>query len=231
MRRLLLLPLLLAPLVALLFLAPGGLQAAAWARVAGLLLGLQGLAATHMAAAGALYTLLYAAMILCCVPLAPAMGVAGGALLGAVPGTVCAVAGATLGSFAMVLLARRVLAPNLPARQRAGIERLRPRLERDGFGLVLALRLTILTPSWLVNIAAGLAGIGKLPFLAGTVLGILPATAVFATIGAGLGDALTEPTPPGLGLVLRPAVLIPLVALSLSALLPAALARRRRVCP
>lgn len=220
MQRLLLLPLLLLPLLALAFLAPGGLQAASWLRMAELLRDLQGYASTHPLLAAALYTLLYIAMIVCCLPLAPAMGVGGGAILGAAPGAVCAVAGATAGSVIMLLLSRGVLGPALPAAQRARIDRLRPRLERNGFTLLFTLRLAVVMPGWLLNFAAGLAGMRVAPFAAATALGVVPAMVVFASLGASLGEVLSSPTPPGLGLLARPSVLLPLLGLSAIALLP-----------
>ncbi len=46
-------------------------------------------------------------------------------------------------------------------------------------------------PFWLVNLAAALSGMRLLPYAAATVLGIMPATFVYASIGAGLGDVLS----------------------------------------
>ncbi|HYZ62508.1 MAG TPA: VTT domain-containing protein [Acetobacteraceae bacterium] len=228
-RRLLLPLLLLIPAVAIAFAMPGGLQAAAWHHLSAALLELQGLASTNPAAASVIYTVLYVATVLLFIPMAPALGVGGGAILGPVLGTCCAVIAATSGAFVMMLLARRVLGPRLPPKQRDRIHRLRPLLERNGFGLVLTLRLTIVTPSWLVNVAAGLAGMRAAPFVGATVIGILPATIVFTSLGASLGEALASATPPGLGLILRPGVLAALALLTLTALLPLALRGRGRL--
>ncbi|GAC1339239.1 MAG: hypothetical protein NVSMB18_07080 [Acetobacteraceae bacterium] len=234
MQRLLLLPLLALPVLALVFLAPGGLQASSWLRMAELLRDLQGFALTDPLAAAGLYTLLYIAMIVCCIPLAPAMGVGGGAILGAPLGAICAVVGATIGSVIMLLLSRSVLGPSLPPAQRAMIDRLRPRLERNGFTLLFTMRLAVVMPGWLLNFAAGLAGMRIAPFAAATALGVVPAMVVFASLGASLGEVLSGPTPPGLGLLARPSVLLPLLALSAMALVPllvqrgGALLRERR---
>jgi uncharacterized membrane protein YdjX (TVP38/TMEM64 family) len=130
------------------------------------------------------------------------------------------VAGATSGSVLLFLFARGTLGTAFARRHGALVARIRPRLERDGFSALLALRLAPVVPGWLVNLAAALAGMRLPPFAAATALGVAPAAAVFASVGAGLGTALTAGAPPGLGLVLRPAVLLPLLALSVLALLP-----------
>ena len=53
-------------------------------------------------------------------------------------------------------------------------------------------------PFWLVNLAAGLCGMRLLPFAAATVIGIIPATFVFASIGAGIGEVLATGGTPDL---------------------------------
>ena len=45
-------------------------------------------------------------------------------------------------------------------------------------------------PFWLVNLAAALSGMRLLPYAGATLLGVVPATLVYASIGAGFGTAL-----------------------------------------
>ena len=45
-----------------------------------------------------------------------------------------------------------------------------------------------MVPFWFLNLAPALAGMRLLPYAAATFLGIIPATVVFAGIGAGLGQ-------------------------------------------
>ena len=42
-----------------------------------------------------------------------------------------------------------------------------------------------------MNLAAALSGMRLLPYAGATVLGIMPATFIYASIGAGLGDVLS----------------------------------------
>jgi len=215
----------LAALVAVLgaIAALGPLWRLAWPEVATRLRSLELLAAADPAAALALYVLAYAGLAALCVPVGPVMSMAGGALFGPYAGTCLAIVGATSGSIVMFLAARGTIGRAIARRRSAMILRLRPRLERDGLWAVLALRLAPVVPSWLVNLAAAFAGMRVRPFAIGTAIGLVPATAVLATAGAGLGEALASGAPPDLAAILRPAVLLPLLALAALALLPALL--------
>ena len=102
------------------------------------------------------------------------------------------------------------------------MERIRPGLERDGFSYLLALRLIPLFPFWLVNLAPALVRMPLRTFVGATLLGIVPGTFVFASVGAGLGAVLAEGRQPDLSVILRPAVLLPLLGLALLSLLPVA---------
>jgi uncharacterized membrane protein YdjX (TVP38/TMEM64 family) len=51
------------------------------------------------------------------------------------------------------------------------------------------------------------------PYLAATFLGIIPGTAVFAGIGAGLDQVFAIGGVPDLGVIFSPAVLLPLMGL------------------
>lgn len=218
------------PLLALALAAAAmsGLQGTViWPQLARQMQALQDLAISNVPATAALYVLIYASLAAFCVPVGPAMSVAGGALLGIWIGTACAVAGATTGSVLLFLIARSTLGMALTRRRGVLMARIRPRLERDGFSALLALRLAPVVPSWLLNLAAALTGMRLRPFAVATALGIAPATAVFASVGAGLGDALANGAPPGLSLVMRPMVLLPLLALSALAMLPVIIRNRR----
>jgi uncharacterized membrane protein YdjX (TVP38/TMEM64 family) len=199
-----------------------------WVRIVRLLHDMQALAATAPLAAALFYILVYAALVALCLPLGPAMSLTGGVVFGAVPGIACALLAITLGCMTCFLSARTAFGAAIGARRGALLASIQPRLERDGFLALLALRLAPVVPSWLLNLASGLAGMRLLPFASATFVGVLPATAIFASTGAGLGGALTDQAPPGLDILLRPQILLPLLALSSLALLPVLLRTLRR---
>jgi uncharacterized membrane protein YdjX (TVP38/TMEM64 family) len=67
-----------------------------------------------------------------------------------------------------------------------------------------------------------------LPYGAATVIGVMPATFVFASIGAGLGEVLATGGQPDLTVIFSPRILGPLIALAALSLVPVAWRRRKR---
>jgi uncharacterized membrane protein YdjX (TVP38/TMEM64 family) len=153
---------------------------------------------------------------------------AGGLLFGIWVGTALAAAAATTGACLLFLAVRMALAPVVARRAGRLVEKLRPGLERDGGWYLLSLRLLPIVPYWLGTIAPALVGMRLLPFVVGTALGILPGTAVFAGLGAGLDDLFAHGETPDLSAVLSPAMLLPLAGLAVLSLLTACWSRRRR---
>ena len=199
-----------------------------WPLLAEQLRALQHLAAAHVIQAALLYILIYICVAGCGLPLGPPMSIAGGSLFGLWGGLPCAVAGATGGSLLLFLVARGTLGRALRRRQDGRMDRVRRLVERDGFAGLLAMRVAPVVPGWLLNLAAALTHMRVQPFLAATILGLLPATAVFTSIGSGLDTVLTSNTPPGIGVILQPGILLPLLALSGLAALPVIVRHLRR---
>jgi len=191
------------------------------------------LVSRHELAGPLIYEFVYVAAIAFSIPGGAVLTAAGGLLFGTWLGGSLAALGATLGAAILFLIARTAFRPLVAYRAGQLIERLRPGLDRDGFSYLLALRLIPAFPFWLVNLAPALLGMRFLPYLGATFLGILPATFIFASIGAGLSMILAAGRMPDAALILSPRVLGPLVALAMLALLPVGwrrwTARRRQV--
>jgi len=200
--------------------ALGWHQALSWPALAARRMALQDAVAARPVAAALAYVALYGAAVAVSVPGAVVITVAGGLLFGTALGAALAVAGATIGAVLVFLVARSAAGPFLAARAGPWLERLRPEMERDGFHYLLALRLIPVLPFWLVNLAPALLGMRLAPFALATFLGIIPGTAVFASIGAGVGHVLDAGDTPDLSLILSPPVLLPLLALAALSLLP-----------
>jgi uncharacterized membrane protein YdjX (TVP38/TMEM64 family) len=65
-------------------------------------------------------------------------------------------------------------------------------------------------------------GVRVRTFVISAFLGLLPGTLLFAHLGSGLGDLLQAGLPIGISSFLRPEIVVPLLGLSLLALLPVA---------
>lgn len=206
--------------------------AAAWAFGLTHLFSFQSLAQHHAKLAGfvARYPLLapfvycavYAAAVALSVPGGAVLTLAGGLLFGIGLGGALAALGALAGAVALFLIARTAFGSLVAGHASALIERIRPGLERDGFSYLLAIRLIPVFPFWLVNLAPALIGMRLVPYVGATALGILPATFVVASIGAGLSTVLAAGHAPDLSILLSPRVFGPLAGLAVLALLPVA---------
>ena len=180
-------------------------------------------------AVGALYMAAYVACVVLSLPLSALFTLAGGMLFGAVLGTVLAVVSSSGGAVLLFLLARGALGPLVARRAGPWLDRLRPGLRRDGFSYLLALRLIPVVPFWLLNLAPALLGMRLAPYAAATLLGVLPAAAILASIGAGLDGVLAAGAQPDLSVLRSPPVLLPLLGLVALSLLPVAWRHLRRI--
>jgi uncharacterized membrane protein YdjX (TVP38/TMEM64 family) len=182
----------------------------------------------HPIAAPALYVLAYAVVVMLSLPEAAVVSVAGGLLFGTVLGGLLAILGSTLGAVLLFVAIRHHLAPAIAARGGRLIDRIRTELARDGFSYLLAIRLVPAFPFWLVNLAAALSGMRLPPYAIATVLGVIPATFVYASIGAGVGKVLADGGAPDLTIVFSPGILGPMIGFAALSLLPVAWRRRKR---
>ena len=178
-------------------------------------------------AAALLYIALYAGLVALSVPGAAVLTIAGGFLFGTWLGTLYAVVGATLGATGIFLAARAGLGG---LAQRAGplVGKLEAGFRADAFSYLLVLRLVFIFPFWLVNLVPALVGVRLSTFVLATFLGIIPGSFVYASLGNGLGNVVGEP---GLGVLLRPSVLGPIIGLVILALIPVGYKRWRTKKP
>jgi len=154
---------------------------------------------------------------------------AGGFAFGVVDATLSSSIGLTLGSLILYLASR--FAFGTGTRQPPAIvARLRHGFERHPASYTLFLRFVPVVPFGAVTVALAWLRCPLWLFLGASWLGGT-VTLIFETsIGAGLGDALSQSDSVGFGLFMHREVLLPLAAIALLALLPLVLERftRRR---
>lgn len=117
-----------------------------------------------------------------------------GALFGVVGGSIVVAVGATGAATLAFLLARTVLRhrvermvaknPKFRAVDRA--------IAREGARIVILVRLAAVFPFLFVNYAFGLTGIGTLPYVVATFIGILPGVIAFVYLGAAGAAVATQ---------------------------------------
>jgi len=130
------------------------------------------------------------------------------------------VVAATVGATLIFLAARTAMGDSLRRRAGPWLQRLQAGFQADAFSYLLFLRLVPLFPFFVVNLVPAFLGVRLRSFVLATLIGIIPATFIFATFGAGLGDLLAQNGEITLSQVLSPRFLTALAGLALLALLP-----------
>lgn len=139
-----------------------------------------------------LYAVVYA---VCVVLLFPALllTLGAGAIFGVVKGSIVVTIGATLGATAAFLLARNVLRKRVEAfaAKQPKLRAIDAAIESEGTKLMLLMRVSGFPPFTWINYALGVTGVSLGPFVATTLIGILPGVVAFTYAGAAGADALT----------------------------------------
>lgn len=188
----------------------------------------------HYVSAILLYVVTHVAVIVLSLPGAFAMTMTGGFLFGFLPGAMLSALSATAGGLVVFLVARTALgAPvrawllgRAPGSRWHAIER---GLRENAIIYLLLLRLIPAVPFTLANVAPAFFGISARVFAATTFVGVMPASAIMASIGVGLGEIFDRGERPDLSLFTEPRILLPLLGLGALAILPLLLRRRTRL--
>ncbi|MGF1477659.1 MAG: TVP38/TMEM64 family protein [Geminicoccaceae bacterium] len=173
------------------------------------------------------FVLIYAASTAMSLPGAAILTIAGGFIFGLVLGSVLAVIGATIGATLIFLIAKTSFGEVLRKKAGGWMKRMEDGFQEDAFSYLLILRLVPLFPFWLVNLVPAFLGVGLLTFVSATFLGIIPGTAVYVSVGNGLGSVFDRGETPDLGLIFEPQILLPILGLAVLACVPVVYKRFR----
>lgn len=181
---------------------------------------LQDFVARNLVLAALIYMLGYAVMTAASLPVATLVTLMGGFLFGAVGGTALTVVGATLGATAVFLAARTAFGDALRVRARPYIGRMEEGFRRNQVSYMLFLRLMPVFPFFVVNIVPAFLGVRTRTYVVTTFLGIIPGTAVYNTVGAGLGAIFDHGDDFTVSSVVTPEIVIGLAGLAILSLAP-----------
>lgn len=166
------------------------------------------------------YMAVYAVAIALSLPGGAVLTLAGGFLFGVLGGGMITVVGATIGATALFLAARTGLGNPLRARAGPAMRKIEAEFQENAWSYLLFLRLVPLFPFWMVNLALAFLGVELKTFVITTMIGIIPGTFVYASLGNGLGVIFDQGAIPDLNIIFRPEILLPLVGLSVLAVIP-----------
>jgi len=166
------------------------------------------------------FVAIYALIVTLSLPGAVWMSLAAGFLFGTVAATIWVVTAATLGALGIFLIARYALADYFHAKAGDAGRKMEAGFRENALSYLLFLRLVPLFPFWLVNLVPALLGVPARTFLIGTFFGIIPGSAVFCSVGAGLGAVFEQGKTPDLGIIFSPEILFPILGLAVLSLVP-----------
>jgi uncharacterized membrane protein YdjX (TVP38/TMEM64 family) len=182
----------------------------------------------HPVTAPLAYISVYALAVAFSIPGAVVLTIAGGFLFGTWAGGLFVVVGATIGAVGVFLAARTAFGEGLRRRAGPWIARLEAGFRENALSYLLVLRLVPLFPFWLVNLVPAFLGVPLTTYALGTFIGIIPGSFVYASVGNGLGAVFDAGGSPDLTIIFKPEILLPIVGLSLLALIPVVYKKFRR---
>jgi len=186
------------------------------------------LVATHYVQAILAYLVVYVLFVTLSLPGAVWFTVAGGLLFGAVIGTVLAVVAATAGASLVFLATKTSLGDYLRAHAGPWLAKVERGFAENQWSYLLMMRLFPVIPFFIANLIPAFLGISMPVFIVTTLVGIAPATAIYATVGAGLSSVLENNADLTLHSLLTPQVEIALAGLAVLAAVPIAVKLLRR---
>ena len=144
----------------------------------------------------------------------------GGFLFGTVLGGTLVVIAATIGATAIFLAARTALGEALRSRADGWLSKMEDGFRDGEISYLLIMRLVPVVPFFVANLAPAFLGARLWTYVWTTLVGIIPGTVVYISIGAGLGAQLARGEAPDLGVIFEWHVLGPLLGLAALASLP-----------
>ena len=169
--------------------------------------------------AGAFITA-YAVMAATALPGPLIFTIAGGLLFGPWIGSVAVLAGANLGSLILFVICKTAFGDVIRRRGGPRVAKVEAMVSGRIFESVLILRLLPVFPLGFVTGGAALVGAPIGSVLAASVLGMVPSTIVYTSIGSGLNRVLDQGGRITPGLFADPQIILPLCGLAALAALP-----------
>lgn len=166
-----------------------------------------------------IYCGIYILIVSISIPGASFMTITGGLLFGQWIGTSVSVISATIGATILFLSARMASSDLLAKKSGSWVSKMKDGFKENAFTYLLTLRLIPIFPFAVINLAAAIFQISLRTFFFGTLIGIIPGSFVYTSMGVALREVISQPDFSS-GLILNPKVLFALGGLGILALLP-----------
>lgn len=185
----------------------------------------------HYAATLLIFMLAYVAVVALSLPWATAFTLTGGFLFGLFPGVLYNLAAASIGATLIFFAVRMGLGKWLSAWlavSEGRMARVKRAIDANRWSVLFVMRLSPVFPFFVANVVSALLNVPTGVFLVTTVLGIIPGSLVYTSVGAGLGEVFARGEAPDLDVIFEPYILGPILGLLALAALPIVLKALRR---
>ncbi len=172
--------------------------------------------AMHYAQSVCIYMFFYIMVVFLMIPLTMLLNIAAGYFFGVFFGTLYSVLSAVVGSLGSVIAIRLVIKKSLQKKYSAKLASFNDNFKKNGARYLLSLQLLPITPFPVISVCTALSGISLWTFVWTAMIGIAPATFLYALAGSQLmvlesGDRILSWNMIGLLTVLSILTLLPLI--------------------
>jgi uncharacterized membrane protein YdjX (TVP38/TMEM64 family) len=165
-----------------------------------------------------IFSISYILIVSLSIPGATFMTLAGGLLFGQIVGTIINVVAATIGA-TILFLSARMASGNVLEKAGPWLKKMHNGFKENAFSYLLTLRLVPLFPFVAVNLVSAIANVNIKTFFFATIIGIIPGTFVYTSIGVALQSVISNKNI-SVNLILEPSIIISLVGLGVMSLVP-----------
>ena len=167
-----------------------------------------------------IYSLIYFLIVSFSIPVATLMTLIGGFLFGQNIATICVVLSASFGACIIFMSTKIASKTTINSINNEKIIKLKKGFNHNAFTYMLTLRLIPFIPFVLVNLISGFLQIPLKIFFFGTLLGIIPASYIYVSLGVAMNSLLYQQDFSLQNLIYNPQVSFALSGLGFMAILP-----------
>lgn len=165
------------------------------------------------------YILVFIFTVTISFPSGALLTVFGGFLFNVFPGIIYVEISATIGACLLFLAIRTSVGHYLERRNKGWIAEFEDGFRQNAWHYLFFLRLIPFLPFGVVNIIPALMNIPLFQFFSATVIGIMPISLLYLILGRDIGVSLASDQIPGLELLIQPKFIIPVLLLTVLALI------------
>ena len=159
-----------------------------------------------------LYQLLYFFTVAFSIPIASFLTLVGAIFYGWL--AILCVIPATIGSWVIFSISKRALNKNIPSKIQPYLKNIKGNFQKSPFRWLLFMRFLPVIPFWAVNIIPAFLEMKNKPYVLATLIGILPGTTIYVTLGNGFKEIIEEKKLPNLSSLSQTEIILPLTILA-----------------